>query len=219
MTWRVLIAVQSCFKDRVRHQDLRNTWFKDICATDKKFFMGGVGGGEFEDEVFLGCDDSYEGLPFKTQAICKWALNNGYDFVFKTDTDTVVNPWTWVFTDFLRYDYMGGENADINVPGFGPERIEFASGGAGYVLSRKALTIIAETPILKGQMAEDVFVASALLRHGIKPVFHPGYRWRPGAVIDKDVVSLHLSSALQKKYEPSQMYEAYERIKSYDYSK
>ena len=62
-------------------------------------------------------------------------------------------------------------------------------------------------------LPEDVFVADALLKHGIKPTFHPGYRWRPGATIDKDMVTLHLSSALQKKYEVSQMYEAYHQMK------
>jgi hypothetical protein len=215
MTKRVLIAVESCFRDAPKHQAIRDTWFRDILAEGKKFFLGGAGAGPFEDEVFLGTQvsDSYESLPLKTRAICKWALEHDFDFVFKVDTDTVVNPWTWFDSRFWEHDYVGGENADTDVPGFAPGRIEFCSGGAGYISSKKSLTIVAEAPILGAMQAEDVFVADALLKHGIKPVFHPGFRWRPGAKIDRDVISLHLSSALQKKYRPEQMYEAYKQIK------
>jgi hypothetical protein len=209
----ILIAVESCFKDAHKHQAIRDTWGKDFYPNsflDVKFFMGGAGAGPFEDEVFLGAgvEDSYETLSLKTQAICRWALERNYDFVFKCDVDTLVNSKKLsVFGD-----YLGGENADINVPGFAPNRIEFCSGGAGYWLSKKALDIVSKTGKILTS-AEDVFVADELLKHGIKPTFHPGYRWRPGAAIDKDMVTLHLSSALQKKYEPSQMYEAYRWMK------
>lgn len=214
MIKRVLIAVESCFNDALKHQVIRDTWFKDICTTEKKFFMGGAGMGPFEDEIFLGINvgDSYESLPLKTQAICRWALEYDFDFVFKVDTDTVVNPWTWFESNFWEHDYVGGENADVGVSGFPSGRIEFASGGAGYVLSRKALTAVANHETMSVQ-AEDVFVSHVLSKQGIKPTFHPGYRWCPGAVINKDVVTLHLSSALQRKYEPEQMYEAYRQIK------
>jgi hypothetical protein len=211
--YRVLVAIESCFKDAHKHQAQRDTWLKDLCVTEKKFFIGSAGAGPFEDEVFLGIDvdDSYEALSLKTQAMCRWALERDFDWMFKCDTDTVLNPWEFVFS-WNHEDYLGGENSDVNVKGFAPGRIEFCSGGAGYWLSRKALTIVAEADSIKAS-AEDVFVADALLKHGIKPTFHPGYRWRPGATVDKDVITLHLSSALQKKYLPSQMYEAYRQIK------
>lgn len=65
--------------------------------------------------------------------------------------------------------------------------------------------------------AEDVFVAHALKEAGIRPVFHQGYKWRPGADVDKDTVTLHLSSALQKKYVPEMMYEYYQKIVNLQY--
>ena len=214
MSTRILIAVESCFMDCEKHQVIRDTWGKDIAEMGMRFFMGSAGGSPFEDEVFLGTDidDSYKALPFKTRGVCRWALELGYDFVFKCDVDTVINGRNLLSSGFDNYDYFGGENADINVPGVTPGRIEFCSGGAGYWLSRKALTIIADTDNIQ-TTCEDVFVADTLLKHGIKPVFHPGYRWRPGAQIDKDAVTLHLSSALQKKYVPEQMYEVYRQIK------
>ena len=212
---RVLIAVESCFKDAHKHQAIRDTWGKDLPMGMPKFFMGGAGAGPFEDEIFLGTniDDSYGALSLKTQAMCRWALDHNFDWMFKCDVDTVINVERLLFSGFGDYDYFGGENADVNVPGFAPGRIEFCSGGAGYWLSRHSLMFIEQLTSPTLTCAEDVFVADTLLKHGIKPTFHPGYLWRPGAAIGKDTVTLHLSSALQKKYEPSQMYQAYRWMK------
>ena len=210
----ILIAVESCFKDAHKHQAIRDTWGKEFGRRQAKFFMGGAGAGPFDDEIFLGAfiDDSYEALSLKTRAMCQWALAHDFDYMFKCDTDTLINAERLIYSGFSNYDYLGGENADVNVPGFAPHRIEFCSGGAGYWLSRKALTIVSNSSNIFTS-AEDVFVADALLQHDIKPTFHPGYRWRPGAVMDKDMVTLHLSSALQKKYDVSQMYSAYRQMK------
>jgi len=219
MSYRVLVAVESCFKDCHKHQAQRDTWGKDLFVTEKKFFIGNAGVSPFKDEIFLGLgiDDSYDTLSLKTQAMCRWALKHDFDFMFKCDTDTVINPLTFIFSQFPeRYDYMGGFNEDY-MPNnlrndFPYNRIEFASGGAGYWLSRKALTVIAEYDTIPS-CAEDVFVASVLKKSGILPVWNSGYRWKPGETIDKDVVTLHLSSALQKKYETRDMYDAYLKIK------
>lgn len=211
MTPRILVAIESCHRDRDKQQAQRDTWLSTLTVPDYKFFLGQPKTKtQCIDEVFLDVDDSYESLSVKTQAICEWAYQHNYDWLFKCDIDTVLNGRNATIVD--GQDYVGGENADVNVPGFAPERIEFCSGGAGYWLSKKSLTIVANADSIPTS-AEDVFVADALLKHGIKPTFQPGYRWRPGAVIDKDIVSLHLSSALQKKYEPSQMCEAYQKIK------
>lgn len=207
---KLLVAIVSCHRDRELQQAQRDTWFLDL-TSDHRFFLGnpktkvqGI------DEVFLDVDDSYASLPHKTQSICRWALNHGYTTMFKCDTDTLINSKKAVYNGEM---YLGGENADVNVPGFAPGRIEFCSGGAGYWLSEASMTIVAQEPILEGQTAEDVFVASALLKQGIHPVFDPYYRWRPGSEIDKDIVSLHLSSALQKKYTADMMYDLYGRMK------
>jgi hypothetical protein len=212
MSYRVLVAIESCQKDRWKHKAIRDTWLKDLCVTEVKFFMGCVPtaiDAPLDDEVLLPVDDFYEALPFKTQTICRWALRHDFDFVFKCDTDTLINPWELVLSAFTpTWDYMGGENEDDSPYG----RIQFASGGAGYFLSKKALTLVAEAASIK-TAAEDVFVAYTLRNAGIRPTFHQGYKWRPGSVVDKDTVTLHLSSALQQKYVPEMMYQAYEQIK------
>lgn len=211
MTPKILVAIQSCHRDRDRQQAQRDTWLSDIKSSDYKFFLGRPKTNlQCIDEVFLDVEDTYLSLPAKTQAMCQWALARNYDYVFKCDTDTFVN---------VRLassgEYLGGENADVDVPGFPPGPVSFCSGGAGYWLNKKSLTIVAEAGTMDGVQAEDVFVAHALKQEGILPTFHPGYKWRPGATVDKNTASLHLSSALQKKYEPEQMYEAYRQMRGF----
>lgn len=208
---RILVVIESCHRDRELQQAQRNTWLSALDIVDYKFFLG-IPKTKVQcmDEVFLDVDDSYEMLSVKTQAICEWAYQHDYDFIFKCDIDTVLNGKKATISGVQ--DYVGGENADVDIPGFPPGRIEFCSGGAGFWLSRKALAIVANAAIIP-TCAEDVFVAYALKKHGILPVFQPGYKWRPGSMIDSDTISLHLSSATQTKYRPEQMYEAYQKFK------
>jgi hypothetical protein len=173
-----------------------------------RFFLG-LGGINATDEVSLNVDDGYLSLPEKTQAMCKWALDHNFDYMYKCDTDTLVSPANLALS-FHEFDYMGGENAD-NVSFF-HEPVSFASGGAGYWLSRKAMEIVVNS-IKPPTNAEDVFVAWALKGEGISPVWHPGYKWRPETDVDKETVSLHLSSAYQKKYKPEMMLESYAKLK------
>lgn len=223
---KILVAIESCFKDRVKHQAQRDTWLKDFhdffsYSVEKKFFLGDVVDKFEEDEVpLLSIKDTYETLSTKTQAICQWAAERDFDFLLKVDTDTVAHPRNLVFSNFQNHDYSGGFNEDQMPTSlrdrFGGSTIQFPSGGAGYWLSRKSLTIVANSDKVVS-CAEDVFVAAVLKEHGILPSWNTGYRWRPGATVDKDAITLHLSSALQKKYEPAMMYKAYEEINNATY--
>jgi len=209
---KILIAIESCKADRHRHQAMIDTWLADLADTiDFKFFIGGINEPE-EGEVWVPCLDTYEGLATKTKGICRWATAQGYDFLFKCDTDTVVHPGRLLASGYHQYDYMGAENAD-NLPAslkdFG-QRISFASGGAGYWLSQDAMEIVSEgcaTPFT----AEDVYVSAMLGSACISPVWHEGYRWRPGSKIE-GATTFHLSSALQVKYRSELMHEYYQKI-------
>src|SRR5208282_4893580 len=150
---RVLVAILSCHRDRAIQQAQRDTWLKDLKGVDYRFFLGKPTDQPAGDEVFLDVDDGYLGLSHKTRAMCQWAQGLDYDFIHKTDTDTLINPWTFLHSGFEQYDYMGGENAD-KVPALGNRTVQFASGGAGYWLSKKAMAIVASTEIKI--TAEDV---------------------------------------------------------------
>src|ERR1700676_481176 len=134
---RVLVAIESCHAHRSRHRAQEETWLRDLSVEDYRFFLGRNPSPSFREtnEVFLDVDDSYEALSLKTQAICRWASERDFDYLFKCDTDTVINPVNLMASPFANSEYLGGHNEDI-VPVFSPNMIQFASGGAGYFLSK-----------------------------------------------------------------------------------
>lgn len=212
---KILVAVESCKANRHLHQAMLETWLHDTVC-DFKFFIGGINEPE-DHEVWIPCLDSYDNLAVKTRGICKWAKERGYDFLFKCDTDTVVHPGRLLASGYQHFNYMGGENADtlpstLNVafPDCKGQKISFASGGAGYWLSLEAMSVVMKAQVVSSP-AEDVYISGALGSAHISPVWHNGYRWRPGESV-KGATTFHLSSALQVKYRPELMYEYYQKI-------
>lgn len=149
---------------------VRRTWWKDVGnhrGVEARFFFGKTDAPvpSVEDEVHLECPDHYEALPLKTRAICKWALEHDFDFLFKCDDDTAV------YIDRLvaeinegQPDYAGYLNGTV------------CTGGPGYVLSRRAMRIVAYGS--PGSWAEDVSAAQLLVNAGVYPTMlerhHPG---------------------------------------------
>jgi hypothetical protein len=84
------------------------------------------------DEVYLSVLDDYEHLPHKTQAICRWAVERGYDYIFKCDTDTAV------YVDRLIRELLG---RPFEYGGF-VNSVNECSGGPGYFLSQRAARIV-----------------------------------------------------------------------------
>lgn len=171
---RLLIAVKSCNEHMQMgyHSVIREAWYKDFPAGTVKFFVGAGTGKAEPDEIRLDCPDNYDGLPKKTQAICGWATSKMIDHVFLCDTDTFVRAVQLQACGYEMFDYAG----KIDRP-FGQTfpyimvsregQIEkhaaaypWASGGFGYFLSKKALTLVAYTEP-KG-WAEDFFVGQLL---------------------------------------------------------
>ena len=206
---KILVAVESCVKNRHLHSVMGYTWLADLPQEiDVRFFMGDANSTYYQ-EVILPVEDSYLGLSMKTREICRWAARANYDYLFKVDTDTLVSVKNLLISNFAPHDYVGGENADNLPPNVGSGRIEFASGGAGYWLSKKAIDIVSGGR--HEVCGEDVYVALMLREHGIFPVWNQGYRWKPGATL-AGAISFHLSSALQKKYTPELMLEYYQKM-------
>jgi len=159
---KILIAIYTCSRPKyqARLQVLQETWLPLAAPFhDIRFFDG----------MRLGVPDDYWSLPQKTKALCKYAIQHGYDYLLKVDDDTYVHP------DKLAppgVDYAG-IRIKANDLGFPPtfaaspkgtHPFDYASGGA-YWLSRKAMEIVAETEI--DDWAEDRWVGQTLGRHGI----------------------------------------------------
>jgi hypothetical protein len=196
---KVLIAIPSCHALRHFEQVIRNTWLRDAPAgTDCRFFLGNPAGVPIVDEeVFLPVGDTLQDLTAKVVAMFRWVHDHGYDFVFKADLDTLVRPVALLQSDFFQYDWVGGPNSF------------FASGGAGYWLSRKAMKAVIDCPFKPGP-AEDVNTAHALLAAGIQLHGDARYKFVPGAVLDGTELTYHLSSvkAWDAKATPEDMYAA-----------
>lgn len=149
---------------------VRETWARDIEAfkshVDLRFFYGSPHPRPaLPDEVYIPCEDDYAHLPHKTVAICRWAVDNNYDYVFKCDDDTAV------YVDRLiqelmtnRFDYAGFTHSNV------------CSGGPGYWLSKRAMKHMATKGGNPDHWAEDVWTGKIMGNSDIYPVMLPGHR-------------------------------------------
>jgi len=173
---KLLIAITSCHRYRSRTAQQRDSWLRDIRGIDYRFFLGKAPNGEqpTKDEVFLPVEDNYEALPLKVQAACAWALENGYDYLFKLDDDAYCVPSRLLTSNFARADYVGRYRgaSDWKRPGDNPSG--YASGGPGYWLSRKAMQIVVAAKH-NGDWAEDRWVGNVLAKAGIKCTHEPRF--------------------------------------------
>lgn len=181
---RVLIAIPACHKydyeshaDNSIHQSnasnarieaVRATWQGYLAAfksyVELRFFYGQPMADRqpLDDEVFLDVPDAYDSLPVKVQAIYQWALQQRFDFVFKTDDDTFVYLDRLLASGFENYDYLGYCSGDQHLP----LKDRYASGGSGYWLSSKAMGLVTQAKV--DDWAEDRWVGKVLFSRGIK---------------------------------------------------
>jgi hypothetical protein len=131
---------------------------------DYLFFLGRVpeqlehGPRPTTDQVFLDVADDYDSLPMKTLAMLAWAYARGYEYVFKCDDDTYCRVERLLASGFENHDYSGFQKMS---PYFGKPGVEFAQGGAGYWLSRRAISIV-----LREEEAKRPAVITFLLNGG-----------------------------------------------------
>lgn len=179
MPLRVLLAIESCTRFRARREAQRKTWlpFKPA-ELHHRYFIGVQDGAavtipqsEESDVTTLNCPDSYQELILKTRALIAWALEHGYDYIFKTDDDTYVDAVKLLASGFENWHYTGWSR-----------QRDYAQGGSGYWLSRHAMEVIsrdcAATP---HTLEEDHHIGLTLGRHRIFPVHDSRYQVGPGA--------------------------------------
>jgi hypothetical protein len=117
------------------------------------------------DEVMLPVPYDFKHLPFKVREIFRWAWERGYDYVFKTDTDTYVDLPRLLASGFEAFDYVGTP--------FFVDGQPFGHGGAGYWVSRNAFKLFLDAPIAIPW--DDIWTGQILLKHGIP--LHVDYRY------------------------------------------
>jgi len=177
----MLIAVKSCEAHWNRCAAIRDTWG----TPEVHFFTGHE----------LGVHDSYDALPHKTRAICKWAIEHGHPWAFLCDTDTYVHVPRLLalpLTDYMGYHLEGKD---------------YASGGAGYILSHKAMKIVAGADP-DGFANEDEFVGKTLVGK-VRLCHEPRFSLYEDVLPTNHVISRHLSS--RHAYQVEFMYAAHRR--------
>lgn len=139
-------------------------------GADVRFFLGELDLYDPRpDECLLPVKDTYEALPSKTRAICRWALEHGYDFAFQCDDDTYVQPERLLSSGFERHDYIGrfrGPSGGYPAP---------YCSGFGYWISKMAMEIVANQP-LSSDTADDRWIGNALHVAGISGAMDDRYR-------------------------------------------
>lgn len=205
---KLLIAITACHlpSDRAKVQAQRNTWRKDAEGVDIRVFLGRGDSAIAEDEVLLPCGDGYADLPEKVRLMCAYALEHGYDYIFKCDSDVYVQVDRLLNAVPVGHDYVGrlrGPSGNWKAP--------YASGFA-YWLSRKAMQHRVHDP-QPTDVVEDRATATILNAAGIK--CHPDYRYvvsrsKRNALSDDEGPRRGNQIIAACEYEPDEMYEIHE---------
>lgn len=172
MRTRLLIGIVSCQRYATRREACRASWVRALnrrqdvmplfIVGDLKLDEPRVGG----DTLYVPCDDSYECLPQKTMWLARWAAKNQVERLMKCDDDTFVCVSRIDSILCNNQDYIGFEVAP-----------SVASGGAGYLLTNKAIDVLVSDLPANGRGAEDVLVAQMLRRQDIQ--IHHNREFRP----------------------------------------
>jgi hypothetical protein len=153
------------------------TWLKDVCPAFqshlypnesvywKSFSDANLGLTEINQH-----DNANDNIrTLRTKLMAKYTYDNGYDFMLRIDADAYCYVNRLLASDVFNYDYVG------NCLDY-PKHLEIdtgrrtAHGGAGFILSRKALAIIANAPVercVDKKFWGDIWVGEQLWKNGV----------------------------------------------------
>jgi hypothetical protein len=138
-------------------------------GVEASFFVGDGAEVDGPDVVAVPAPDDYAGLVLKVRALLRHAVERyEFDYLFKCDDDT------YVAAERI-FDLVGGGAAFVGCKLLDPAGSVFASGGAGYLLSREAARFLAGADgALSGP--EDVWVSARLAAAGFALTHSPRLR-------------------------------------------
>jgi Galactosyltransferase len=192
-------TIDWCTQKNLRHPDqqarvkaIRETWATGLGEIPYRFFYGtrlrrdterrepahqyllNILREPLADEVFLNCGDNYTENPAKMKAICRWALDNGYDYILRVDDDTFIYPDRIFKTNWATKDYSGA-----NDKGFHP--------GGCLFLSRHAMELIIQAQVTT--YADDVWIGQVMRDNHIplNPIKSMRNEWDTGYKVPANV--------------------------------
>lgn len=186
---KTLVGVVSCAQFSHKLASLYDTWIPDVI--EQGFHVDVFDGRKLE------VSDDYLALPYKTKALCNWALDHGYEYLLKIDDDAYVRA-AFLKTPSANYAGIKNEPNDYGWNGHpaiaespkGTHPHPYASGGA-YWLSAVSMKTIASAPV--ADWAEDRWVGDTLAKAGISLVELPGYKNVVGDIhsyLTREVIAL-----------------------------
>lgn len=190
MSARITVGIVSAYDNEEKRDACRETWLSKMPEEIDYVFLVGMphlSCWQMQmDAMCLPCPDDYPSLPQKTRLFCRWFVQNTkHEYLFKCDDDT-----------YVRLDRLAAMPSGLDYCGGRIDRDRpYLSGGAGYLLSRRAAKIVADRMVeLTG--AEDLLVGGHLRSAGIKPVFDPRFSWNEAKAPtpENEVISTHYCS-------------------------
>lgn len=155
---KLLIGICSCHGHEDQRTAIRETWFpKNLNNVQARFF---VGGGKISepDTIQLDAPDDYSHLPLKVRRFFQKALVDfDFDWLFKCDDDTFLVPER--LQSLMGTHDLVGSMSLAECPA--------ASGGAGYLMSRKMVELLASADHLNPTGSEDKILTGFLTRTGV----------------------------------------------------
>lgn len=178
-----IILITTCSYHLARNEQCRKTWlarWKHLI--DYKFVFGSYTALK-EDEISFPVDDSYSGLPSKIQASHKWALEQGYDYILKTDCDIYLHVPRLLSSGFENFPYSGNHY-------YKESPYPFALGAA-YWLDKNASEILCNEKAPYGIDGGDDMWVGRTMRDNAIPL-HDEPRYYVGNTPNwNEVISVH----------------------------
>jgi len=184
---KILIAAPVCHEYRERWQACLDTWAgTNLCDvklyTSEDFNVPPEQNRCMTDQTGLVTRPGQD-LSYRLRELCRWALEQGYTNLFKCDDDTYVWVDRLLASSGPEFDYLGFSHGSWHYP-------PFASGGAGFWLSRKSMQVIAESELDPNRI-DDVWIGERLLHAGIILIHDPRYSPVLPAVIASNHITVH----------------------------
>lgn len=163
-----------------------------------------------EQEVVLDCPDSYFGLIYKTRFSLLWALEHGYDWIFRIFSDTYVFPDRLADSSFFLHEFSGRSFECPPCVSHPKQSHTAPHGGMGYWLSARAAMLIAQDQV--SHWGEDTDIGYWMWQHGIELFHDPRltYDNSRGPEFNRGKLTIHLNERAQK-WDPNLMLQVHDQ--------
>jgi hypothetical protein len=178
----------------------RETWLKD-CSVDYRFVLGQNQVGSLAvDEIAFDVTDLNQGCYDKTRSLVRFALDGGYDYLFKCDIDSYVHVPRLLRSGFEQHEFVGYQGC---------------YGGSGYWVNRRCMSLLVSPEnACPFRRSEDGWTLQSLASFGVQPYQDPRYHslTKEGPSPTNDRITVHWYADWKGSEEASRRISSAERL-------